>query len=994
MGRRLRGAVAAARPERAPGGHRRRRAGPAAAPRPRRRRRRAGPRAPGRRASTPTTWCAALVEFGYRREELVEHRGEVARRGAIIDVFPSTADAPMRIDLWGDEVDRLTEFSVNDQRSHRRPRRGRASSRPASCCPTTRCAPGRASWSPPSRGAASSGSASPRAPLFDGMESWLPWLATERARCSPTCCRRDAKVVLVEPRRMRDRAADLLAEEDDLARTLAVDLGPGRRPRVPPPARRARPAAGRAPAAFWSIDSAPESPDDADGRGARLGPGRRRRRRPRHPAARRCCADGYRVVVAADGAGSADRLHELLRDRGLDLPHGRRRRSSTSPSPGGHIVVAPLHRGVTARRQAGGDRRGRPHRPPPRPPRARPRPRDSGRRLRGPQARQLRRPLPARRRPLRGHGAAGPSAASSATTCCSRTRAATSCTCRRDQIDALRQYVGGEAPTLHRLGGADFAKAKSRVRSAVREIAQELVVLYQKRVHAQGFAFGADTPWQTEMEDAFPFVETPDQRTAIVDVKADMERAYPMDRLVCGDVGFGKTEVAIRAAFKAIQDGKQVAVLAPTTLLATQHGNTFGDRFAGYPIRVEVLSRFLTAGAGPRGGRRAGDGRGRLRDRHPPPAVGGRRVQGPRPARGRRGAALRRAAQGGDEEAQVERRRAHAHGHADPAHAGDEPRRHPRPVAAQHAAGRPPADPHLRRRVRRAGGGRGDPPRAAARGPGVLGAQPGAARSTTRPPALRELVPEARIAVAHGQMDEGTLEQVVVDFWEGQYDVLVCTTIIESRHRHADGEHARRRARRPARPRSAAPAARPGRPQRPARLRLPVPPRRRGPHRGGLRAAADDRRGHRARQRVQDRHARPRDPRRRQPARRGAERPHRRRRLRPLLPDGDRGGGRDEGRDAGRAGRDQARRADRRLPARRLRGEGGAAARGLPPAGRRHHVDRGRRHPRRVGGPLRAGARAGRGAARGSPGCVPSATASASATSRSPATRPGSPRCR
>ena len=132
-----------------------------------------------------------------------------------------------------------------------------------------------------------------------------------------------------------------------------------------------------------------------------------------------------------------------------------------------------------------------------------------------------------------------------------------------DQIDTLRQYVGGEAPTLHRLGGSDFAKAKGKVRSAVREIAQELVVLYQTRVNAEGHAFGIDTPWQREMEDAFPFVETPDQRTAIDDIKSDMERAFPMDRLVCGDVGFGKTEIAIRAAFKAIQEGKQVAVLAP-----------------------------------------------------------------------------------------------------------------------------------------------------------------------------------------------------------------------------------------------------------------------------------------------------------------------------------------------------------------------------------------------------------------------------------------------
>ena len=212
-----------------------------------------------------------------------------------------------------------------------------------------------------------------------------------------------------------------------------------------------------------------------------------------------------------------------------------------------------------------------------------------------------------------------------------------------DQIDTLRQYVGGETPSLHRLGGADFAKAKSRVRSAVREIAQELVVLYQKRVNAHGHAFGQDTPWQVDMEDAFPYAETPDQLKAIDDIKQDMERAFPMDRLLCGDVGFGKTEVAVRAAFKAIQDGKQVAVLAPTTLLATQHGNTFADRFAGFPIRVEVLSRFLTAEGGEEGHRGPQDRRGRLHHRHPPAARRRHRVQGPRPAGRRRGAALRRA---------------------------------------------------------------------------------------------------------------------------------------------------------------------------------------------------------------------------------------------------------------------------------------------------------------------------------------------------------------
>ena len=204
-----------------------------------------------------------------------------------------------------------------------------------------------------------------------------------------------------------------------------------------------------------------------------------------------------------------------------------------------------------------------------------------------------------------------------------------------DQIDTLRQYVGGESPTLHRLGGSDFAKAKSRVRSAVTEIAQELVVLYQKRVATPGYAFGADTPWQAEMEDGFPYVETPDQREAIVAVKEDMERAYPMDRLVCGDVGFGKTEVAIRAAFKAIQDGKQAAVLAPTTLLATQHGQTFADRFAGFPVRVEVLSRFLTPGQARKVVDGLATGEVDCRDRYSPAAFRRREVQGPRPPRRR-----------------------------------------------------------------------------------------------------------------------------------------------------------------------------------------------------------------------------------------------------------------------------------------------------------------------------------------------------------------------
>ena len=152
-----------------------------------------------------------------------------------------------------------------------------------------------------------------------------------------------------------------------------------------------------------------------------------------------------------------------------------------------------------------------------------------------------------------------------------------------DQIDLIRRYSGGETPTLHRLGGSDFAKTKSKVRSAVAEIAQELVVLYQKRITTEGHRYGPDTPWQSEVEAAFPFEPTPDQAEAIVAVKEDMEGSAPMDRLVVGDVGFGKTEIALRAAFKAVQDGKQVAILVPTTLLAQQHYQTFTERWP--PIR-------------------------------------------------------------------------------------------------------------------------------------------------------------------------------------------------------------------------------------------------------------------------------------------------------------------------------------------------------------------------------------------------------------------------
>lgn len=163
-----------------------------------------------------------------------------------------------------------------------------------------------------------------------------------------------------------------------------------------------------------------------------------------------------------------------------------------------------------------------------------------------------------------------------------------------EQFDLIQKYVGSEEkePKVNKLGGSEWTRVKSKVRSSVKDIADDLIKLYAERQATKGFAFGVDTAYQQEFEAMFPYEETPDQLRAIEEIKKDMQKARPMDRLLCGDVGYGKTEVAVRAAFKAAIEGKQVAVLVPTTILAQQHYETFRERFAGYPFQIRVLSRF------------------------------------------------------------------------------------------------------------------------------------------------------------------------------------------------------------------------------------------------------------------------------------------------------------------------------------------------------------------------------------------------------------------
>ncbi|MFI5046455.1 MAG: transcription-repair coupling factor [Acidimicrobiia bacterium] len=709
-----------------------------------------------------------LVAAGYRREYQVEARGEVAVRGSIVDVYPSTDDHPVRIDLWGDEVDRLSAFSVADQRTT-------VSLDAAWIFPTRELLPtdevraragdllrsepwGREQWERIAEGH-----------VFDGMESWLPWL-TATEHLLPDLLPDAALALLVEPKRMRDRAQELLDEEAALAATLAGTWGARVDTAMPRLSLAFDRLLAHTRAGAVSLLSSPEGPDtahlpatafdpvvgDTDALARRL---------------RALASDGYRVVLAAEGTGSAQRMHDLLAGEGLDATPGE-------PAPKAvRLIVAPLDRGVilpSARLAlvAEADLTGR---------------RRVHRRARG------------ARKGIDYYDALEPGdyvvhyqhgvgryLEMKPLTMGGVERDYLWLQFRdgklyvpTDQVGFVRKYTGGETPALNRMGGADFERQRARVRSAVREIAEELVVLYRRRLETPGHAFGPDTPWQHEVEEAFPFEETPDQMQAILDAKADMERPVPMDRLICGDVGYGKTEVAVRATFKAVQDGKQVLVLVPTTLLAGQHGQTFRERFANYPVRVEVLSRFLSPKEQAAVVRDLETGAVDV-------VIGTHRLLSDDVKVPRLGLLVV------DEEqrfgVQHKERIKHLRTNVDVLTLTATPI--PRTLELSLTGIRdlslvntPPEDRQpiltyvgeyddravaeaLRRELLREGQ--------------VFYVHNRVRDIELVAENLRALVPDARITVAHGQMDESRLERVVQDFWEREADVLVCTTIVES----------------------------------------------------------------------------------------------------------------------------------------------------------------------------------------------------------------------
>jgi transcription-repair coupling factor (superfamily II helicase) len=348
-----------------------------------------------------------------------------------------------------------------------------------------------------------------------------------------------------------------------------------------------------------------------------------------------------------------------------------------------------------------------------------------------------------------------------------------------DSLELVTKYVGGETPAVHRIGGGDWAKAKSRAKKAVKEIAGELIRLYAARTSLPGYAFSPDTTWQRELEDSFEYIETPDQLVTINEVKRDMERSYPMDRIVCGDVGYGKTEIAIRAAFKAVQDGKQVAVLVPTTLLAQQHLVTFAERYAGFPVKLGALSRFNS-------NKEIEQTISGLASGSIDVVIGTHRLLSEDVKFRDLGLIIVDEEQRFGVEHKEKLKKLRTSVDVLSMSATPIPRTLEMAITGIREMSTIATPPEERHPVLTYVGAYDDKQVSAAirrellRDGQVFYIHNRVESIDDVAARLRRLVPEARIAIAHGQMNEGALEQVVLGFWNREFDILVCTTIVEN----------------------------------------------------------------------------------------------------------------------------------------------------------------------------------------------------------------------
>ncbi|MEB3061457.1 transcription-repair coupling factor [[Mycobacterium] zoologicum] len=751
---------------------------------------------------------ARLVELAYTRVDLVGRRGEFAVRGGILDVFPPTAEHPVRVEFWGDEVTEIRPFSVADQRSIPEIEAGAVVAVPCRELLLTEDVRDRAAQlagAHPSTGNAVTGGVGDMLAKLaegipvDGMEALGPVLRPGPQALLTDQLGAGTPVLVCDPEKVRARAVDLIKTgREFLEASWSVAAIGGDAPidieqlngsgfRELQEVRAAALAAGHP---WWTLSQLPDP--DATELDVRASPSARGVQgniagvEAIFAMLRAHTVTGGCAAIVAPGVGTARRIVEQL---GESDTAATLLEPGAAPQPGVVGVLAgPLHDGlvipganlvVVTETDLTGNRVAGPE----------------GKRLAA-KRRNAVDPLALTAGDLVVHDQHGIGKFVEMTErtvggarreylvleYASGKRGANGTDklyVPMDSLDQLSRYVGGQAPALSRLGGSDWSQTKTKARKAVREIADELVALYAKRQAAPGHAFGPDTPWQAEMEDAFGFTETVDQLTAIGEVKSDMEKPVPMDRVICGDVGYGKTEIAVRAAFKAVQDGKQVAVLVPTTLLADQHLQTFSTRMAGFPVTVKGLSRFTD----PAESKAVIAG---LADGSVDVVIGTHRLLQTGVAWKDLGLVIVDEEQRFGVEHKEHIKALRTHVDVLTMSATPIPRTLEMSLAGIREMSTILTPPEDRYPVLTYVGGQDDKQIAAAlrrellRDGQVFYVHNRVSSIDAAAARVRALVPEARVVVAHGQMPEEMLETTVAGFWNREYDILVCTTIIET----------------------------------------------------------------------------------------------------------------------------------------------------------------------------------------------------------------------